>query len=169
MGLITYVLVSSTTGSVQCSESTGIAPELAPSGASAKSLEESNAASSSPGCPDHLSLPRQLRLFYLESKFPETCHGRSEIFNVEDAPTFKALSYVCGEPYRLYELDDGRARWLPDEAHYQAADIPTMSGRRIVNIIPNLFNALCNMARVTESGWIWVDSLCIQQDDLAER
>ncbi|KAH8600097.1 heterokaryon incompatibility protein-domain-containing protein [Bisporella sp. PMI_857] len=82
-------------------------------------------------------------------------------YELRDAPSFRALSYTWGPPYQnamTGEIDDD-----PNIARHiscSALNIP---------ITYNLFGALWTLREAKITGWLWVDALCINQEDLKER
>jgi Heterokaryon incompatibility protein (HET) len=89
------------------------------------------------------------RIFILEPGSPESSIvGHIREFGLLDPPTYYALSYVWGpEPMIHRIVVDGRARFIQ----------------------PNLFHALQRLRPRTGQLHIWIDSLCINQDDHFER
>ncbi|KAJ6788679.1 hypothetical protein PWT90_07255 [Aphanocladium album] len=82
------------------------------------------------------------------------CRLRAQ--KITDAP-YEALSYVWGKPSVFH-----RSIWCVDED--QAS-----SGNGILHIGGNLARALLAYRRTDQARQIWVDAICIQQDDLDER
>src|ERR1700761_8250629 len=140
-----------------------------PMGAQEQSLGRPSGATSSTSTSRSSLGDGQIRLFYLERSFISELKGRLEVFDLKKAPKFKALSYVCGYPYRLVERRNGVLNMLPDDASHQEADITIMCGHYPINVISNLCTALAHLASRGVRGWIWIDAICIRQDDLEER
>jgi len=67
---------------------------------------------------------------------------------LEDKPAYEALSYCWGDTARLLPIQCGTGR---------------------LNITENLQAALLSLRKENEVRIIWVDALCINQDDLLER
>jgi hypothetical protein len=74
--------------------------------------------------------------------------GHIQHFNLQDPPTYHALSYVWGTEPRLQRV--------------------TISNTT-VNITPNLYHALQRVRLIKGTLPLWVDSLCINQSDTTER
>lgn len=71
-----------------------------------------------------------------------------EVVSLDDVPDYEALSYVWGSPNQLTHIKfDGH----------------TFQVRK------NLRRALTGIRRVYSERVVWVDALCINQDDMAER
>lgn len=83
------------------------------------------------------------------------------ICQLGEHPEFEALSYTWGNA--TYD-DDGGESTAHDDLQYIAewrgVDIP---------ITKNLFDALSELAMPGASNYLWIDALCINQEDLDER
>ncbi|TKW55313.1 Heterokaryon incompatibility protein 6, OR allele [Colletotrichum tanaceti] len=75
-------------------------------------------------------------------------HVRLQEADIDEWPTFAALSYVWGDPSRREYIH--------------------ISGQRI-SVTKSLFDALCHFRPPDEELLIWADALCINQDDPGER
>ncbi|KAJ3472712.1 hypothetical protein NLG97_g10772 [Lecanicillium saksenae] len=82
------------------------------------------------------------------------CRLRAQ--KIADAP-YEALSYVWGKPTVFYS-----SIWCADEDEASA-------GSGMLRIGANLARALLAYRRTDQTRQIWVDAICIQQDDLEER
>ncbi|APA13266.1 hypothetical protein sscle_10g080360 [Sclerotinia sclerotiorum 1980 UF-70] len=78
----------------------------------------------------------------------DTLHGNLDVVSLESNPEYEALSYVWGAttPAKTINLDG-----------------------LLISITPNLENALRNLRLTNLPRILWVDALCINQDDLDER
>ena len=82
-------------------------------------------------------------------------------YDLRDAPSFRALSYTWGPPYRnpiTGEIDADL-----DNARYISCNASEF------HITSNLFDALWALKEAKVIGWLWVDALCINQEDIEER
>lgn len=70
----------------------------------------------------------------------------------ENVPEFEALSYAWGSPENRREV------W-----------IVTDSGLQILNITQNLHKSLHHLRYETEPRVLWIDAICINQQDIPER
>ena len=77
-------------------------------------------------------------------------HARLEHFQLSEAPTFKAISYTWGPVHPLR---------------------PIYIGRDVFWVRPNLAAFLHTIIRDPQPGvgWLWIDQVCIRQDDVTER
>jgi len=69
--------------------------------------------------------------------------------NTEDAPQYETLSYVWGTPHRSRSLE--------------------LSDGTLLRTTRTLKRALPHIAKYCSTGYLWVDQVCINQDDLSER
>lgn len=90
----------------------------------------------------------QIRVLELISHDSTTVKCKIARLNLLDKPIYDALSYVWGpsEPSKWMEID-GRA----------------------IPITPNLFAALCSLCQDSSLRRLWVDAICINQDDVDEK
>lgn len=100
-----------------------------------------------------LPSPRHIRVLKLHpAPSPDDSELSVELLSVplDDAPPFEALSYAWGSPTPRSEI--------------------RCSGLRI-EIGPSLYSALCHMRHSTpgQMRLMWVDALCINQEDVPER
>jgi hypothetical protein len=104
--------------------------------------------------------PGQIRLFNIELDEGDSISGALEVFEHQSAPRYFAQSYVCGEGECDFKIT------VNGNAHY---------------IKPNLSIALRQTKRALrdsggESGynsqttctWLWIDAICIGQDNVTE-
>ncbi|KAH8679717.1 heterokaryon incompatibility protein-domain-containing protein, partial [Tricladium varicosporioides] len=98
---------------------------------------------------------QQIRLFCIENVNslgdPE---GRLEHFTHNSAPPYQALSYTWGAETPTYRLP--------------IVDTTNSKGHGL-EIRKNLSSFLRVFGKKHPRKWIWIDQLCINQDDLAER
>lgn len=92
----------------------------------------------------------QIRLLHLkpatDSDTPIRCSFTT--VSLADSPCYEALSYVWG-----------------DSAHLNTVNLEGFG----VAISSNLFQALCRLRRRDADRILWVDAVCINQDDIDER
>jgi len=93
---------------------------------------------------------REIRLVTVGFREPskEKIECRLEIFALEDAPPFKALSYVWG--------DVGQT-------------LPITVNSTEVHVTTNLFAALESLQRKPRGTYFWIDALCINQSSPDEK
>jgi len=73
------------------------------------------------------------------------------------APPFHALSYSWGPPDRTSPpYGDGDLRTI-------------LINKKVFRVLPNLFNALIRLKDLGLAEYYWIDFICINQQDLAER
>jgi hypothetical protein len=137
----------------------------------------------------YLPLPskRHIRLLHLlprpQVEFPspfwsdaETIHCSIKTLSLDEKPEYDALSYTWGNPILVYQ-NEGQAK--------EGAKIFDKSREIVCNGMPltvtvNLHDALIAIRRVPLDGFkgisgrpraenIWIDAICINQNDTAER
>jgi len=96
------------------------------------------------------SKTRELRLLSIRKPENQTVLIKcdTQTFELSHAPRFDALSYVWGDPSAIKEIQFcGLSRLVTE----------------------NLFEALTRLREEGDSKWIWIDALCINQDDKTEK
>lgn len=120
----------------------------------------------------------EFRLFHLELRSPDNelkwgkiPVGTVQNFKLDEAPPYRAISYVCGDPYtheswdkQPISLDPGAGEARPPKLDAEII----CDGKRFL-VYGNLYNALEQFVELGIHGWVWVDVICINQDDAAER
>ncbi|KAH8682947.1 heterokaryon incompatibility protein-domain-containing protein [Tricladium varicosporioides] len=92
---------------------------------------------------------RHIRLLILQpGEAGSALHGRLELACIDNDPVYEALSYTWGAPEATSVL------------HCQGLSIP---------LTANLYDALSRLRLLDEVRILWVDQICIDQNDLAER
>ena len=104
-----------------------------------------------------------IRILHIETLEGSESRYHLESFPIENAPSFRALSYTWGPAYRDINVEDEAPELPPDFCASMICD-----GKRI-NITQNLSDALINIVAIGIDGWLWIDALCINQRDFEER
>jgi hypothetical protein len=104
-----------------------------------------------------------IRILHIEILEGSETRYHLESFPIDNAPSFRALSYTWGPAYRDITVEDEAPELPPD---FCASII--CGGKRF-NITRNLSNALTNIVAIGIDGWLWIDALCINQADFEER
>jgi hypothetical protein len=108
---------------------------------------------------DSLLLPGQIRLLKI---IPGTQNvvvsSQMSVTNLDDNPIYKCLSYTWGEPGG----DETDETWSRPT---QAILIDGIE----MHVRQNLYNALIALRQSGSLGPIWIDALCINQNDIEER
>ena len=93
--------------------------------------------------------PTEIRLLQLQSGPHGSCiECHIEHLNLDNNPAYEALSYVWGDPSNR---------------------VPIMLNGLSVTVPVNLAHALSRLRLATQPRIVWVDALCIDQDNLEER
>jgi Heterokaryon incompatibility protein (HET) len=114
-----------------------------------------------PPLPDARSF-RLLRILKSQHAFDQPCFELST-FPLDIAPQYYALSYNWGSPFpKRDEVDDKALDW--DNLHklIYCNNLPYFTGQ-------NLYDALSEISRECPEIYLWVDSICISQNDLEEK
>lgn len=90
---------------------------------------------------------REVRLLRILSG-PTDLHCELTTVSLDDAPSYDALSYHCGTA---------------------EADCGITLNQQKFNVRPNVYTYLQLMAREDVKGWIFIDTICINQPDIGER
>lgn len=110
-------------------------------------------SSVTPYCYRPLSSPRQIRLLEVSHGFDQDAHLSGTLrvtdLDADDTLPYVALSYTWGQPNFTESL--------------------VLDGNRALNITPNLAAALRRFRYASALKWIWVDAICIDQKDDAEK
>lgn len=97
-----------------------------------------------------LEAPRQqIRLLNLLPGNPHdeiTC--KLQVFTLSDKPRYEALSYVWGDP---------------------KVTLAIVVDNHSLQVTTNLHSALQHLCQPLESRWVWIDAICINQIDVAEK
>lgn len=102
---------------------------------------------------DHLESKQHIRIMTIKpwlgkKNDEEPVHVHLEQYPVSKCPRYQALSYTWGQPLRS-------DRVLVDDRFY-------------ISVTPNLLRALMQL-RCKKSVTIWIDAICINQEDIDER
>ena len=83
----------------------------------------------------------------------------------DNPPQYVTLSYTCGEPRSDFEL-----RYTPGarSLNEDRGTVIHVNGLDMV-IAPNLSQALARLIHLPDVSLIWIDAICIHQQDLEER
>ena len=96
-----------------------------------------------------LESTRHIRLISLISTPDGTASCQIEHFNLSHLPPYNALSYVWGSSDKPERISCIGAGYIP--------------------ITVSLCEALGNLVNLQEGGRFWIDAVCINQEDVAER
>lgn len=91
---------------------------------------------------------RQIRLLRMQHDHDEGIHLELKTFSLDDNPAFRALSYLWTQA---------------------AADHTVYIDGHAFLVRPNLYHYLDIMREEEHTDWIFIDAICINQEDLAER
>ncbi|KAG5820282.1 hypothetical protein H9Q71_000650 [Fusarium xylarioides] len=108
---------------------------------------------------DPLLLPGQIRLLKIITGTQNAVVScQMSVVNLDDSPTYKCLSYTWGEPGG----DEA------DEIWSKPSQTILINGFEM-HIRQNLYNALIALCQSGILRPIWIDALCINQNDIEER
>jgi hypothetical protein len=105
---------------------------------------------------------REIRLlgFQTHQDLDSSTHQDQPFFDIihvtlEEAPKYETVSYTWGTSAQEYDLvvRDGNQAGLPQK----------------LRITASLFKALPRLINQSETGYLWIDQLCINQQDVEER
>lgn len=106
-----------------------------------------------------LSTPTSVRLLVLSKRHNESFHQLEET-ELDDNPGFEALSYTWQDP----DADNPGGQDGSKDFH-----LGESSSLRITNNLDTILNHLKASLAPNTSRKIWIDQICINQEDLEER
>ena len=120
--------------------------------------------------------PRALRLLVLHpprgGDLEEPIECSLCIESLDNNPQYEALAYTCSEPQQKSAVTASRPRTITQSQNLlttpSAIDMILVHGRRFY-VMTNLGFALKRLRRMEKSRVLWVDTVCISMQDLAER
>lgn len=118
----------------------------------------------------------RLLRFAFDHPDDEELHLCMENFMFSRCPPYKALSYTWSNPFPPDQVQNTVGeRYPPDEEYWTRSALWSVDRHQIrcngraVKIALNLYEALSCLAKRGTEDYLWVDRLCINQDDAAER
>jgi hypothetical protein len=109
----------------------------------------------------------------LEVQLKGNDYGKLQTYLLDNAPEFIALSYTWGCPYSNpnYELEDSADTAALNSQYTANRTIPITVDGAILMVSGNCKDAIDNIKERYNSGnfHIWIDAVCINQEDLDER
>ncbi|KAJ8133102.1 hypothetical protein O1611_g520 [Lasiodiplodia mahajangana] len=105
-----------------------------------------------------------IRLVRLDpsSRYDDTISLSMEIFGLNSETEYSCVSYTWGPPCTIFASKEER-------------DTPELGTIQILingaafDISSNVFEFMKVWRHVNDSGWLWIDAICINQNDLSER
>ena len=151
---------------------------MGPPSAHSSVIDTSLAAHEFGGAAHRLN-PTHYRLFTFETSVtaafdtPVLCYLH-RFSHADPKPTYKALSYTCGQPYRDWDSAYGSLSSQHEVRSSNPETRPLLfvhDGQRfqLWDVSPNLLDFLLQLRRLGGSRYFWADAICIKQDDLTER
>jgi hypothetical protein len=117
-----------------------------------------------------LPSPRSFRLLrFLENQeeYDDPMY-EIETYYLDQAPPYSALSYTWDSPIRVLSKSEFDG-WDPEENNNTFTDV----GGDVINnsqqVGENLYDALTTLSQSRAGEHLWVDALCIDQENLSER
>jgi hypothetical protein len=104
---------------------------------------------------------RLLKPILSSSSNDENLHYTLESFDLGEAPSYVALSYTWGPPEgsEFHRVEDTTPQFKPSVF---------VNGRHIF-VTQNLFDGLVILRQKAIDGFLWIDAICINQQDISER
>ncbi|KAH6666430.1 heterokaryon incompatibility protein-domain-containing protein [Halenospora varia] len=108
---------------------------------------------------------------------PETIHCSIKTLSLDDKPEFDALSYTWGNPITVYENEEQ----AKEGASIFEKPLEIFCDGKLLKVTVNLYDALLAIRRIPRdvgypdiaererADYLWIDAICINQNDIAER
>jgi hypothetical protein len=93
--------------------------------------------------------------------FDVSITGSLVAFELESMPRYRALSYTWACPF------ESNITGVSDENVEISSSVTCNDA--VLHVTENLFQALCYLGSAGTIGWLWVDAICINQDDEKEK
>jgi hypothetical protein len=110
---------------------------------------------------DALLSESSIRLLDLQASSNDKILTTLHTHSLNNAPTFRALSYTWGKPYRNVRVENIES---PPEFVARIS----CNGKQVA-VTQNPFDALSAFLNLGITRYLWVDAVCINQVDLEER
>jgi hypothetical protein len=126
---------------------------------------------------DSLPSTTSIRLLNLQQESQED-YAQIETYRLEKAPPFTALSYTWGCPFSEpnYELEDVNETTTFNAQYTSKHDIPIRCNSASIIVTKNSKEAIDHIKQLADrlglfdnTLYLWVDAICINQEDLDER
>lgn len=118
---------------------------------------------------------RLLRIRY-DNEHQQGIYIDIRTFALDQCPSYKALSYTWGNPFPSEPVQYFAGVRFPtnEESQERAADWHGEHNKihcngSLIYVSLNLFEALAQLSGLREPGFLWVDRLCIDQDNELEK
>jgi hypothetical protein len=108
-----------------------------------------------------LSTSRSMRLLNLTRLSEDHAYGL-ETFEIGQCPPYSTMSYTWGLPLKTKQCEEDFTR----DSH-RIITLLTSRGKGHLSIGRNLYEGLQQVG--SEVQYLWVDAICMNQDDDAER
>ena len=106
---------------------------------------------------------RLIRPIYDPKSISTVLDFEQATFPLDDCPTYVALSYTWGQPITRNVYADRLLTWFePPKGYFRCNSIP-------FRVTTNLHFALQMIIQSGSTDWHWIDAVCIDQENLAER
>jgi len=119
---------------------------------------------------ERLPGPNWTRLFRIDQMtfkplgpkaFDVSITGSLVAFELESMPRYRALSYTWAWPFEV-NLTGVSNKNIEISSSITCNDA-------VLHVTENLFQALCYLGSAGTIGWLWIDAICINQDDEKEK
>ena len=121
--------------------------------------------------------PNQFRLLRIygpiddRATYPELdLLGHLEVFDLDNSPEYQALSYTCLVPFWNLQIGDNDPSDSSDKEERLCKKVGiVLCDGQPVHVTIWLSRALYHLGGTIVKDWLWVDAVCIKQEDPEER